>query len=94
MTEQVIQKNIIQMLEKEYNAYVVKVQVASKSGIPDLLCCVEGLFLGIEVKRPDSKNNVSRLQQYNLVKIENSKGYSLVAWNVEMVRDFVEDMIV
>jgi len=24
-------------------------------GIPDLLCCVDGLFIGIEVKRPGKK---------------------------------------
>ena len=93
MTEQQIQKNIFNMLEKEYNAYVVKVIVASKSGVPDILCCIEGVFFGIEVKRPESKSNVSRLQEYNLQKIENSLGKSMVAWDVQMVVDFIESEI-
>lgn len=93
MTEQQIQKKIINLLETKYNAYVVKVQTASKAGVPDLLACVEGKFIGIEVKRLESKNNVSKLQSYNLDKIEDAYGLSMVAWNTEMVEDFIEENI-
>ena len=86
MTEQTLQKQIITMIEEEYKGYVVKVQVASKSGVPDLLCCVNSKFIGIEVKREESKNNVTPLQKYNLKKIQDSGGYSMVAWNVDSVR--------
>ncbi|RLA69421.1 MAG: VRR-NUC domain-containing protein [Epsilonproteobacteria bacterium] len=93
MTEAAIQKKIINMLEKEYGAYVVKVIVASKSGVPDILCSIDGTFVGIEVKRPESKSNVSKLQEYNLSKIEESLGKSMVAWNTDMVRDFIESEV-
>lgn len=90
MTEQAIQKNIIRLLEKNYNAYVVKVQVASKSGVPDLLCCVNGKFVAFEVKRPNSKTQVTKLQEYNLRKIRESKGHALVVWSTQMVSDYLK----
>ena len=90
MKEQDIQKKIIAYLE-ELGAYVVKVVSATKAGVPDLLVCYEGKFIAIEVKTPETRNNVSALQSYNLSKIENVGGYSLVAWSVEMVKEFLED---
>lgn len=88
-SEQQIQKKITTYLESE-GFYVVKVVSATKSGVPDILACCEGTFVGIEVKKPETRNNVSRLQEYNLSQIEDSGGLSLVAWNVEMVKDFIE----
>lgn len=93
MTEQQIQKKIINLLESEYDAYVVKVISASKSGVPDVLACIEGKFVGIEVKKPSTKDNVSKLQEYNLDKITKSGGFSMVAWDVDMVRSRIEDEI-
>ena len=93
MTEQQMQKAIIKLLETEYNAYVVKVERASKAGVPDLLACVEGKFIAIEVKLPKTKNNVSALQQYNLDKVEEAGGFSLVAWDIEVVKEFIESIL-
>ena len=90
MKEQDIQKKIINYLE-DIGAYVVKVVSATKAGVPDLLVCYEGKFIAIEVKTPETRSNVSALQSYNLSKIENAGGYSLVAWSVEQVKEFLED---
>ncbi len=81
------------MLEKEYGAYVVKVITASKNGIPDILACVEGRFVGIEVKRPESRNNVSKLQAHNLDIIEAGGGISMVAWNTVMVKEVLDELL-
>lgn len=62
---------------------------ASKSGVPDLLVCYKGIFIAIEVKRPSTKHNVSALQKYNLSKVKEAKGYGLVAWDLDMVKDFI-----
>ena len=88
MTEQAIQKKIIKWLEAQ-GYYVVKVISANKSGVPDIIACVEGKFVGIEVKRPTTKNNVSALQRKHLDMIEESGGYSTVAWELEQVIDFI-----
>lgn len=90
MTEQQIQKSIINLLETKYNAYVVKIITASKSGVPDILACVKGKFIAIEVKKPETKNNVSKLQEYNLKLIQEKGGSSLAAWNTVMVVDWLD----
>lgn len=94
MTEQQIQKKIINYLETLDEAYVVKVVTANKSGVPDILACIKGSFVAIEVKRPVSKNNVSKLQEYNLARVEEAGGYSLVAWDVDMVKEFIEAEVI
>jgi len=91
MTEQQIQKKIIIMLEETYDAYTVKVVSASKSGVPDIICCIEGRFIAIEAKKPESKNNVSKLQEYNLSQIEQRGGISMVAWDVGMVKEILRE---
>ncbi|MCI4436938.1 MAG: VRR-NUC domain-containing protein [Ignisphaera sp.] len=85
MTEQRIQSNIIKFLEKDGH-YVVKVSLASKAGVPDLLVCYKGIFVGIEVKRPETKNNTSELQKLNINKIRESGGYAFVAWDIDSLR--------
>lgn len=48
----------------------------TKSGIPDILACVDGYFFGIEDKRDDG--NPSMLQIQNLKKIRKSGGYGIL----------------
>ena len=93
MNEQKIQRKIIKYLESE-GAYVVKVISASKSGVPDILTCYKGRFVGIEVKKPETKNNVSRLQEYNLKKIEEAKGLSLIAWSVKQIKETLKKLYI
>ena len=91
MTEQQIQKKIIKYIESLDNTYVVKVISASKAGVPDILACIQGEFVGIEVKRPETKNNVSRLQEHNLNLIRLAGGEAIVAWSVEQVKEFINE---
>lgn len=91
-TEQQIQKKITTYLESQ-GCYIVKVISATKAGVPDILGCYEGVFFGIEVKTPKTRNNVSKLQEYNLDKIHSCGGHSLVAWGVEQVEDFLGGLL-
>ena len=91
MTEQAIQAKIIKFLEKR-GAYVVKVITANKRGVPDIICCYRGVFLGIEVKRPETKKNVSKLQEHNLAKIVEAEGFSCVAWSTDEVDDILDEI--
>lgn len=92
MTEQDIQRKIIKYLESQ-GAYVVKVISASKSGVPDILFCYEGVFCAIEVKTPTTKGNVSKLQEYNLDRIRETGGHSTVAWSVDQAEDFLRGVL-
>lgn len=91
-TEQEIQKKIITYLESQ-GCYIVKVISAAKSGVPDIIGCYEGVFFGIEVKTPTTRNRVSKLQEYNLDKIQEAGGHSLVAWELSQVEDFIQGLL-
>lgn len=89
MSEQQIQKKIIDLVEAR-GGYAVKVITASRSGIPDLLICFDGMFIGLEVKMPSTRTNVSKLQQYNLQRIIDSGGRSAVVWSPEQVDELLD----
>ena len=84
MKEQGYQKKITTFLESK-GAYVIKVISANRKGIPDIIACYKGIFLAIEVKTPDKLNNTTKLQEFNLRKISEAGGYSLVASEVDQV---------
>jgi len=88
MKEQDIQRKIIKYLEAN-GAYVVKVVSATKSGVPDILACIKGQFVAIEVKTPKTINNVSRLQKYNLATIEAAGGKTIIAKSLEDVKGLI-----
>ena len=48
----------------------------TKSGICDLLCCVNGRFLGIEVKAENGRP--SPLQLHHIEKIKQSGGHAVI----------------
>ena len=50
----------------------------TKTGIPDILCCCNSHFVGIEVKAPTGKP--SELQKRNIRKIEESGGIGIVLY--------------
>jgi hypothetical protein len=49
-----------------------------KSGIPDLLCCVNGFFVSIELKA--SNGRPSELQKMNTARINQSNGIGIVLY--------------
>ena len=50
----------------------------TKRGIPDLLCCVNGYFVAIEVKAENGKP--SELQYYHCEKIRKAGGIALILY--------------
>ena len=50
----------------------------TKDGIPDLLCCINGQFFGIEVKA--SNGRPKPLQLYNLRKIHDAGGFGVLIY--------------
>lgn len=91
MKEQDIQRKIIKYLES-VGAYVVKVVASNKSGTPDILACYRGIFLAVEVKRPETKTNVSELQEYNIKKIKEAGGVAIVSWDLDAVKATIDDI--
>ena len=50
----------------------------TKAGVPDILACVNGFFVGIEIKAPNGKP--SSLQIHNLNKIDESGGAGILLY--------------
>lgn len=84
MTEQVIQSKIINYLES-LGGYVVKVVAATKSGVPDIICCLRGRFIALEIKRPNKKHTVTALQKVNIRRVHKAGGLAYVVSSVEEV---------
>lgn len=74
-------ENKIKGLLKESGAWFIKYWAGSKftkEGIPDILACVNGRFVAIEVKAPNGR--ASELQKYNVKKINNAGGYAVILY--------------
>ena len=87
MKEQDIQAKI-QKYIKARGGYVIKTITSNRAGIPDLLCCINGRFIGIEVKGPGGK--ASPLQAANITMIEAAGGIGLIAYSVAEVKEHLE----
>ena len=57
------------------------------SGIPDIVGCYRGVYLGLEAKVPGRENTVTELQQAQLDKIEEAGGVSAVVTSIQDVDD-------
>ena len=65
---------------KASGAYYVKffANAFTKAGVPDILACVNGYFVGIEVKAEDGRP--SELQLLNIRKIKNAGGFAFILY--------------
>jgi len=57
-------------------------------GIPDFICCWDGLFLAIETKAPGKIKNVTANQKRRMDEIRASNGLALVVDDVRQLEDF------
>lgn len=64
----------------------------TKKGIPDILACINGYFLAIEVKA--SKGKPSELQIYNCEKIREAGGFAYVVYpsGFEQLKEIICDL--
>lgn len=60
-----------------------------RSGVPDIICCHRGRFLGIECKA--GKNKLTALQALEIESIRSHGGFAIVVTdeNWEMLRDYL-----
>jgi hypothetical protein len=54
-------------------------------GIPDILCCWKGRFIGLEVKAPGKRANTSALQDRQIAAIRESGGVAVVIDDVDQL---------
>jgi len=85
--EKKIERAIIDYLKSFENSWVFKVHGGSqfqRAGVPDILACVNGRFVAVEVKRPKG-GVIAPLQKVNIDFINMAGGVALVATSVDEV---------
>lgn len=91
--EKTFENKVKKFLESQ-GAWYVKYFANSftKSGIPDILACVNGYFVGVEVKAQGGKP--SELQLYNVKKIREAGGFAVVLYpsGFEKFKKFIADL--
>lgn len=83
-------ENKIKRYLDSIGAYYIKTHgnMFSKAGTPDILACIKGRFVGIEVKQPGGV--VSKLQEANIRLIQNAGGVAFVADSLEETKRHLE----
>lgn len=95
MAEKRVENSIKKYLDS-LGAYHIKIHGSAfmPAGTPDLLACVNGKFVGIEVKKP-SGGVVSELQKFKIKQIQNAGGVAFVANDLEVVKhEFKEHNVI
>lgn len=62
-------------------------------GIPDFICCFNGLFLAIETKAPGKLSNVTANQQRVIDEIKDHGGLALVVDSLDSLTPTIEFLI-
>jgi len=72
-----VKANVVKILKK-YEVYYFFTATGGfgRSGVPDVVCCVKGKFLGIECKA--NGNKPTALQEREIEAIRSAKGMALV----------------
>lgn len=61
-----------------------------RAGIPDVIACYRGRFIAIEVKRPGSGSQTTKLQDHEIAMIKRAHGEALVATCPETVEGLLD----
>ncbi len=93
MIEKDIQNKIMGYINSQPGCYAVKITggMYSKGGVSDILACVKGRYVAIEVKRPGEKP--TSLQEAFLAKIMCVGGRAFVATSVSEVKERLGDLL-
>lgn len=85
MSESIIQKKIVDHIEQVYSGTVTNVVSSSKRGTSDLICCIRGKYVAIEVKEDSKVYGATRLQTNHLAKVSASGGIAFTAETTDEV---------
>lgn len=80
MTEKQFQTKVIRYLKTLSNTWFFKVFGGGfqRSGIPDLICCINGAFVAIEMKA--EKGKATELQKMNIKNINEAGGIGIILY--------------
>lgn len=84
----------IQTELRKLGVFVFKVHGSEhmQAGLPDLIACVDGRFVGLEVKLPGEEHAVSKIQQLRHDEIRAAGGLVWVITNVDQALSIVKSL--
>ena len=87
-------KDSVQKLLKELEVYFFTPVTGGygRSGVPDLVCCVDGMFLGIECKAGDNKPTPLQYREMDLIRAAQGVAMVVRENNIEEVRLVIRQM--
>lgn len=88
-----VKKKVVEILHK-YNAYYFfpATHGYGRSGVPDIVCCVNGKFVAFEVKA--GNNQPTALQEREIRNIQETKGIAAVIreTNLDLVETILKEL--
>jgi len=85
-----VKKVVVRQLKERGAYYFYPVTGGyGRSGVPDIIGCIDGMFFGIECKA--GKNKTTPLQDKNIEEINKAGGYAIVV-NEDNMRSFWHDI--
>jgi Holliday junction resolvase len=90
MLEKDIQSKCLKYLKTQVGIWAVKTITTNKGGVPDILACIEGIFVAFEIKREGEK--ATALQAYNGNEIIKSGGEWYLVNNFEAFKAIINQI--
>lgn len=93
--EKVFENQIKKFLDSLPNTWHFKYWAGpySKSGIPDIIACVNGRFVAIEVKAPNGKPSELQKRNIRLIRDSGGIGYILYPHQFESFKQDMRELI-
>ena len=94
MKESELQTEILKYLKKN-KAWYVKTISSNRKGIPDIICCIQGYLVAIEVKAPNKSclKYTTKLQKLELKAINDSGGYAFSTNSLQHFKNCINAFI-
>lgn len=86
--ETLFKERVFKDLDTLPNCWYEKIQQVTIRGTPDILLCIKGKFIAIELKTEDGK--LDALQSYKLTKIQKAGGWSYTVTPAEWGEVFAD----
>lgn len=89
-----IQTEILNYLHSQCRGFVVayKVVLCNENGVPDIICCIHGRFVALEVKGNGDK--LSEIQKAQMERIHNASGEAYVVESLDDVKQILKDYMI
>jgi Holliday junction resolvase len=93
LNEAELTRECVKRLNKLPGCFAVKVHGSpfQRSGLPDIIGCLQGEFFGIEMKMPGKEKNLTERQASTIKKIQNAGGTAGVATSFKDCLEILND---